>query len=178
MSEAVICKECGQELKIGDFPYCGRDGRHESIYPQFAQSFSPVVVHKSADGSIRFPAHADAPVPKGFQKVELTNIGQVRKFEKEVNVKENALLREGRYKERADIQAGKKIMREAFKERVKGFSPRGKRFAENAMAYSDQRKSKRDVMGDTNFHIEAFSFDSSNREAYQDAKSDWQRRKS
>lgn len=170
----MTCKDCGHELQIGDYPYCP----HESIYPSAAQSFSPVVVHRSADGSIRFPAHADAPVPKGFQKVEMTNLAQIRKFETEVNTRENALLREGRYKEKADIESGRKIMREQFKERVRGFSPRGRAFAERAMEWSDKRGSKRDVIRDANFHVEAFSFDSSNRDAYQDAGTNWQRRKS
>ena len=143
----------------------------------FAQSFDPVVIHKDASGNVRFPANSNAPIPAGFQKVELTNLHQIRQLEKEVNSKESAKLREHRYSERASSDEAKKVRREAFRQAVAKMSPKGRQFAERAMEYVDQKKSKRGLGDEANFHLEAFSYDSSNREAYLDAQSDWKRRK-
>jgi hypothetical protein len=142
---------------------------------QTAQRFAPVVVHKDAEGNIRFPGRADAPLPPGFHKVELTDFHQVRKFEREVNQRDKeraekfhnakAQLLDGQLKENRRVMEGL----------VKQFTPRGKKFYDKMREVSEakQRNGGRPI--DPGFYIEAFTQDSSNREAYRDRANNWGR---
>lgn len=173
-----ICKECGTELKIGDYPFCNKEGGHESIYAVNAQRFDPVVIHKDANGKIRFPGSSDAPCPPGFQRVELTTVSQVRQLEREVNRKELSNAENNRFAQRAVSQAEAKERREKFREVVQGFSPRGRKFAEAIMTAKDRHKGRLDrPITDMGFRVDAFSSDSSNRERYSDSRTGWRGRK-
>src|SRR5262245_28429608 len=87
----VYCTPCGRVVyksgnpMTGDFMNCphlfGGSSRN-------AQSFEPVVVHVDKDGNVRFPGRADAKVPKGYEKRELTTVREVRKFEGQMNERE------------------------------------------------------------------------------------------
>jgi hypothetical protein len=175
MPEKVICSSCNHEMEIGDYPFCP----HESIYVQNSQGFDPVVIHKDAQGNVRFPGSANAPCPPGFQRVELTNVSQIRKLEREVNAKELSRAEGNRQAQKAQSEGERMARREKFKEIVRNFSPKGKRFAEDMMKVRDQRQGRLDKrITDMGFHVEAFSQNSSNREAHNDAVTGWRGRKS
>ena len=142
---------------------------------QTAQRFAPVVVHKDAEGNVRFPGHADAPLPPGFHKVELTDFHQIRKFEKEVNQRDKeraskfheakSFLLDGQLKENRRVMAGL----------VKNFTPRGKEFYARMQEVSKRKQQTSGRPIDPGFYIEAFTQDSTNRQGYRDAKNDWGR---
>lgn len=143
--------------------------------PSWAQRFSPVVIHRDPEGNIRFPGHADAPVPEGFQKVELTDIHQIRKLEREVNHHEDEKSEEFRLAKANHFRQKMKEQRDSISAIVAKMSPRGRRFYEAMREASDARTSKKERghAPSSNFFIEAFSQDASNREAYRDERTGW-----
>ena len=61
------CPECGKELSVSDWPWCP----HGSTNPYVALYGDPTIIHIDESGNYRFPAAPDAPIPPGYQKVEL-----------------------------------------------------------------------------------------------------------
>lgn len=155
--------------------------------PTRAQGFDPVVIHRAEDGTIRYPGRADAPVPEGFQKVELTNHREIRAFEKSVEGQQAevaAQWRETRQKfldgqlaanrEAVDAIArggawqgadenGKEITRH-------GLTPQGLRFLERMREASKNRQSRGASATSPAFYLDAFSNNASNRENYNDGR--------
>lgn len=143
-----------------------------------AQGFTPVVIHKDAHGKMRFPGSADAPCPPGFQRVELTTLSQVRALEREVNTSERSKSEFNRQAQRHVSQVEAKERRDKFLELSRNFSPRGKKFRDTIMEAKDIRQGRLDrPVGEPNFHVDAFSFDSSNRERHSDQRTGWRGRK-
>lgn len=167
---------CGEEecQEVGEyrpsFWYTSSLGRK-------AQGFAPVVIHRDADGNIRLPAHADAPMPPGFQKVLLTDISQIRKFEHDMNLVESAKIADHAQNKIRNMNGQLAENRRAMSEIIKKFSPRGRKFYEAMRTASEIKQQKFAARGlpEPHFHIEAFSQDSSNREEYRDKKNDWGR---
>lgn len=139
-----------------------------------AQAFSPVVIHRDVNGNIRFPGHPDAPIPDGFQKVELRTVREVRALEREMNVRERARFEEAQYREEQAFSAEQRERRAELRQMMRHMTPAGRALAEEAMRQNDERPRK---SYDPNFHVEAFSQDSSNREAYRDERTGWRGRK-
>lgn len=140
-----------------------------------AQGFVPVVVHVDGEGNVRLPAHTDAPMPPGFRKVELTDINAIRKFENNMNTVERQKMQEHQSNKTRSLNAQFKENRSAMAEIVKRFSPRGQKFYEAMRDVSERKQAQFAARGipEPNFHIEAFSQDSTNREDYRDAANDW-----
>jgi hypothetical protein len=159
---------------------------------QTAQRFSPVVIHRDEHGNVRFPGNANAPVPEGFQKVELATIHDVRKFEAEIN-KQDTIKSEKFREARAKFLDGQlKANREAVDEIIRGgtwqgtdehgrpverrgISPRGMKILEQLRAASRLKQERGRSQTNPEFFIEAFSKDASNREHHRDASTNWQR---
>jgi hypothetical protein len=170
-------------------------GRIYSIPGQYrptnAQRFTPVVIHRDAQGNIRYPGHANAPVPEGFHKVELTDFHQIRKFEKEVNERERVKFQEHHAAQYRNLEKQLNASRDALvidektgkpigsmQDLVRNFSSRGKRFYD-AMHQASQQRLREFAsrsLKDANFYVEAFSQNSSNREEHRDPSNDWGQR--
>jgi hypothetical protein len=142
-----------------------------------AQPFDPVVIHRDANGNIRFPGSTSAPVPEGFERVELRTTREVRSLEREVNLRENA-AREQHLEREANAHANmRRDLRSELRQAMHGMSAYGRDFARHAMETTEQRQREKQRHTDAGFYVEAFSQDSSNREAQVDASTGWQRRK-
>lgn len=155
--------------------------------PRAASGFTPVVVHRAADGSLRYPGSADAPVPSGFTRVELTTLPEVRKFEQEVNHRENAILEKDAYNRRVTMDQEIISNREALRDgvrvrdrenpdrikvmRLDEFTAKGREFHDHMAREADARRARNHSKArkEAGFRVEAFSDNSSNREAYRDA---------
>lgn len=143
-------------------------------YNYRAQRFDPVVVHVDKQGNIRFPGHADAACPAGYERRELRTVNEVRSFERHVNLKDRVeweqrqAIREQQFSEQQS--ANRRELRSAM-ERM---SQRGRDFAELAMRRNNDRKKAQFHDG---FFVEAFSQDSSNRDAYRDERTGWKGRR-
>lgn len=162
----VVCPECNQSaIYLPSFYYTSRA----------AQRFTPVVVHKDSEGNIRYPGRADAPVPKGFQKVELTDLSQVRRFEAEVNKKDREQAEKFRDVRNKYLDGQLKENRRVMAGLVEKFTPRGRKIYDQMKQVSEekQRRGAKDV--NPGFYVEAFTQDSSNRQGYRDKANDWGR---
>jgi hypothetical protein len=140
-------------------------------YNSQARRFDPVVIHRDALGNVRFPGSSSAPVPEGFQRVELTDFHQIRQFEKEINqrdVREAEHFRntrqaflDGQLKENRRVMEGELLPR---------FTQRGRKFYDAMRQVSEQRRLAGTKSSKPEFHVEAFSMDSSNREIHTDIR--------
>lgn len=181
---------------------CGEEGCAEvGVYrPSFwyssrvqtAQRFSPVVIHRAADGSVRFPGHANAPVPEGFQKVELATIHDVRKFEAEIN-KQDTIKSEKFREARAKFLDGQLAANRAAVDEIArggawqgtdeqgriverhGISPRGMKILDQLRSASKQKQAQGRSQVSPEFFVEAFTKNASNREHHRDEATSWQR---
>jgi hypothetical protein len=167
------CRACGHTLNIGDFPFCP----HESVYAQPAQHFDPVVIHKDAEGNVRFPGRADAAVPAGFEKVELRTVREVRQFEHMMNVRGRAESEQAAYNRTQTFDRESRVRRAELLQRMPGLQPFSRDLAKVAMQQREMRQGSKNKPFDVGFHVEAFSQNSSNRGAHCDESSGWQRRK-
>ena len=186
-----------QETHVCGYEECQEVGTYrpsfwQSSRVQLAQRFSPVVIHRAADGSVRFPGHANAPVPEGFQKVELSTLHDVRKFEAEIS-KQDSVKSEKFRVARAEFLDGQlKANREAVDRIVaggtwegtdeqgriiqrRGMSERGLKILHQLREASKQKQAQGRSNANPEFFVEAFSRDASNREHHRDASTEWQR---
>lgn len=142
-------------------------------YTSPAQRFEPVVIHRDAAGNVRFPGHKNDKVPTGFQKVELTDLNQVRRFEREMETKQvgeavgwqntrqkflDGQLRANREAVQAireggewqGVEDGRIVTR-------RGLTPRGQRFYDRMREASEHRQREGARAKSPAFHIEVFS---------------------
>jgi hypothetical protein len=168
------CPECGHEIQIGDFPFCEPGGGHSPARSVNASLFDPVVIHRDAAGNIRYPANGSAPVPEGYQRVELRTVHEVRKFEAEVNQREHAASDQhlsAREKQFSEKQAAN---RRELRTAMDGMSNYGRDFAREAIERGNNRRAQTREVG---FHLDVFSNNSSNREVHRDERTQWKGRK-
>lgn len=141
-----------------------------------AQGFNPVVIHKDAKGNIRYPGRADAPVPKGFQKVELTTVQQVRQLEREQGSVDTLQAAKFRNARQMLTDGQLKENRRCMEKIVAGFTPRGKKFYDAMRKVSEMRQRQGPKATNPEFVVQAFSYDASNREAHFDERAEFGRR--
>lgn len=169
-----------------DGVYCTEEGEYSPSFwysssaeterrIQAAQRFKPVVIHRDAEGNVRFPAHTDAPLPPGFQKVELSDIHQVRKFESEMNARDQVQAQKFQQGRGAFLDGQLKENRRVMDHLVKNFTPRGRMFYEKMRAASEAKQAAGRSSANPAFYIDAFSNDASNREGYADKANDYGR---
>lgn len=165
-----VCSKCGEKLSVGDWPFCP----HGSVFSRRLAEVPPIVVHRNAKGELRFPAHADAPVPKGYRRVEIP-FHEAHKLEKEMNVKEKLRYQEHRRQEIEAWAPWRKQLNDQLRERMKTMSPEGRAFAQAAL----ERYAKKDTCPkfDAGFHLPVLHFDSGHMEPYCDQKTGWKNRR-
>ena len=181
---------CGEEgcTEVGEY----RPSFWYSSRVQLAQRFSPVVIHRDADGNVRFPGHANAPVPEGFQKVELATLHDVRKFEAEIGKRDTAKSEKFREARAAFLDGQLKANREAVDRIVaggtwqgtdeqgriverRGMSERGLKILHQLREASKQKQAQGRSSANPAFFVEAFTQNASNREHHRDESTSWQR---
>ena len=180
------CIECGgvtevfmkySDLVAGEFTNCPcgkpRVYKPSFYYSSAAQNFSPVVVHQDASGNYRFPAHSHAPVPEGYQRVELTTTAQIRSLERHmetIQVKEAGGWQDTKQK---FLDGQLKVNREAVAAIAaggewqgvedgqlvtrRGLSPRGKRFYDRMREISEAKQRSGAHRASPAFFVEAMS---------------------
>jgi hypothetical protein len=133
----------------------------------------PIVIHVSADGSVRFPGDASAKVPKGFEKKELRTIREIESFEKSYNHTLKVEASQHQENEERYFTALHAQNRSDLRNRIASMSPLGRDFAMLAMQINDRRKKK---PTDCGFFSEILHFDRSNREPMHDERTGWKRK--
>jgi len=149
-------------------PDCGATTEQVFLPPQrrYAQC-DPVVVFRAPDGSFRFPGDANGAgaaryAREGLERIELRSAADVRRFESHMNKRE--LSRASRRVEamQANREAREAVNRSELRRLMPNMTEFGRAVARQAMARNDAKPRERAV--DVGFHVEAFSYDRSNRE--------------
>lgn len=170
------CEQCGKvfERRVSwdsDTTLCDCGSEAQRVFLSHreyrAQSFDPVLVYRDAGGHYSFPGRNHGPVPKGKEPIYLTTLPAIRKFENQMSNKERE--RYFAHKERQENRFAPWIAnaRSELRQKMQHMSAKGRAFAEAAMQEND-RHSDVDTRFDPGCHFEAFSQDSSNRDAHYD----------
>ena len=162
--ETAVCPNCGAMAHRVFLPHHKRP----------AQAFAPVLIYRDKSGHVRFPGRNEGVAPKGYEPFYLRTTQAVRNFERRMNAVEKE--RYFKHKERQELRFAQWIgnARSELRQKMQHMSPYGRELAEQAIRANDQQKDV-DTRFEPNFHLEAFSYDASNREAHYDR--DLQRRK-
>ena len=161
--ESKPCPQCGAKARMVFLPR----GRN-------AFNFDPVVIFKGPKGKVRFPGRANARTPKGYERVELTSVAQVRKFEGQMNKQEYARWQDKTERDEKMWGPYQRDMRDRLRHEMQHMSPEGRAFAEAAIRRNDAAPRKR---FDPGFYSEAFSQNAGNREAWTDRDASMRGRK-
>lgn len=137
-----------------------------------AQGFEPIVIHRSADGTISVPAAPDAPLREGYTKVELRTLREVRQIEHEMN--SHARMEHEASSERRENFAAQQARERRANLLTQMKTQFGRDFARVAMERNDSRRGPAYEPGG---YFEVFSNDRSNQEHYRDERTGWRGRK-
>lgn len=152
-------------------PECGAATTQTHLPPSTRWTLDPVIVYRAGDGTYRFPGDASGTQAKryeaqGFDRIELRSAQDVRRFERTMNERELS-----RARRRVEIACANREQREStsrseLRRHMQHFSRFGRDVARAAM---DRNNGKaRLAAKDPGFHVEAFSYDRSNREESRD----------
>jgi hypothetical protein len=170
----MTCPDCGLEPGIGQWPFrCKGTGEHD-LRPRRAQNIDPVVVHRAKDGTYRFPGSADAPIPAGYEKVELRTLAEVDAFSKKVNQHDRSIIDRHVERECQQIEALEAQQRPELRAAMQRMTPAQRALAEHAIRVNNSRRPKG---FDSGFHLEIREMDASNRDAHRDVRTGWRGRK-
>jgi hypothetical protein len=171
----AICKECGAEVTIGDWPWCP----HGQIRETNAKNFDAIVVWQSNSDPDKysFPGQANESVPEGYHPVSITNIRQADQFCNRFNALERTRLETERQMRWAIDDAGIKERR--ANEDARGtVSTRADAMRRAVREWADRkREAKRTGRIDPRFHNNVLSFDSGHRNSYSGEETRWRERK-
>lgn len=164
-TDEMTCRECGETAERF-YTY-----RRPHSYTGLSEI---IVLHKKPDGTYSVPAHRDAPVPSGYERVELRNAADVRAAEKSMEREEYAKWeakaeREGRF-----FSERERMMRSELRDKMRHMSQAGRDFALHAMRQNDNRERAK---FQSNVYFDAFANDSSNRDAHRDETTGWRPKK-
>lgn len=174
---AVSCATCGRFLLMGSYPFCGRVGPsgHGQVFAENAQRMDPIVVHYNpATQSYRFPGATDTRVPDGFERRELRNFSEVRRFQKHWNGLERKRVERAVYGDLARIDAINAQNRPELRMAMQHMSPQMRDFAQFCM---DRNDASRPRMFDPGVMVEAMEYDRSNRDPHNDKRTGWRDRR-
>lgn len=178
--DVIKCRFCRAKASRERIVLRGFSAREEQAR---AQSFTPPVVYKAKDGTYRFPGSPNSKETRrlearGFERVELRDTRSIRKFESEMNTLERQKYqafqagRERLYRDQRKISRDSKEWQSAYSR----MTPKEREFADYAMKQNDQKQFAERSF-DAGFNIQAFSYDSSNREEHRDVSTGWRGRK-
>ena len=189
----MICEVCGQELQVGDWPFCqGARNSHGPIRELNARRFESIVVWQSNSDPEKFsyPGDVHEAPPEGYHAIEITNLPQADRFVHEVNRIERVKSEQSRQMRytlddagvkdrRAEEDARGWVMRgDGTKFYVRG-NARAEALQKAVREWADKRREQKRSRhsSEPNFHINILSFDSGNRNSYSGPETNWRERK-
>jgi hypothetical protein len=153
-----------------------------------------IVVHRDRQGNYRFPAHVDAPVPQGFERLEVDSVAKARKVEREIRRQEEAKAADFAHRrllrQEASLSQNESDLKAALRGEVfevpnkkgemvkqKGLSPLGKELVGKGLELIRKKReegvSSKLITQAGNIGFEVLSYDSSNREAHRSEQTNW-----
>ena len=154
-------------------PICSAATTQYHPPPRARWTPDPVVVFRGPDGEIRFPGDPNGLSAanyqrQGFERIELRNAAEVRRFEQHMNRRE--FSRAARRMERR--QAGRELRESHTRGELRAAMSRmtefGRALAREAVRRNDAKP--REYAKEAGFHVEAYSNYRSNREESRDAQ--------
>ena len=166
----ATCGECGQEIFIGSWPFCGPNG-HPPARGGDALGCIPPVIFQNSEGHILFPGRSDERPPAGYESVELRTSPQREKFEREFTARLRADHQNEQLREQLLSDYCSKPRIEELKRNLDKIPPHLKGYAKRAIQRYDQRSisyaaARHQPVG----FFEAFQMDASSRERCDDPK--------
>jgi hypothetical protein len=144
--ESLPCQECG---KAAEMVFLSRVARASAFR-------DPIVVFKDLKtGKYRFPGRSDKATPEGFERVEMRNVPEARKFEQEMNRRGMEERERNQIGDELTWSGPRKQMREELYAKMGSFSNFGKAFARYAIEQSNRGKPRKNY--EPGFHIEVLS---------------------
>ena len=141
-TEMVQCS-CGKSAKLVFSPH------------RKQRNFDHIVVFRDPEtGKYSYPGRSDEPTPSGYERVELHNIPEVRRFEAEVNRNEQRKQEIHRIREELTFEPGRRERRAQLSHEMASMSNRGRDFARIAIKHSDQKRKPKYEPG---FRVEVLS---------------------
>lgn len=153
-------------------PTCGLATVQRHLPPQVASSIDPVIIFQAADGTFRFPGDpsgisAHQYAREGMSRIELRSAADVRRFESHMNKRELAISHRRVEKMQEMREDRERRMRSELRNSMQHMSEKGRDLARAAMRKADNEP--RPQARDAGFHVQALSYDRSNREESRDA---------
>lgn len=201
-TQATPCR-CKKKRCIASRDEIVRLRGHSNRFAVDAAPFKAPVVFRAKDGTYRFPGSTNSKETKrlermGMERIELNTTSKIRRFERQMNAMENtkhqqfiagqnavfyAKQKESRDAMRAAIATGRMVMVDSEKgsktygrKYVGEVSEMQKDIMRQAMEHTDRTRPTGKGF-DAGFNIQAFSYDSSNREEHRDVSTGWRGRK-
>jgi hypothetical protein len=147
-------------------PTCNASTEQIHLPPAVKSSIDPVVIFQAADGTFRFPGDpsgrsAHQYARQGMTKIELRSAADVRRFESHMNKRELSLSHRKVEAHQAQREARESHMRAQLRQSMSAMTEYGRDLARAAMRRADH--APRERARDAGFHVEALSYDRSNR---------------
>lgn len=154
-------------------PTCAAPTEQIFLPPRTRHLIDPVVVFRAPDGSYRFPGDPHGPgaaryAAHGYERVELRSAADVRRFESLMSKREYSRAARRVEAMQANREQRESITRSELRRLMPNMTAFGRQVARAAMARNDAKPRER--AKDPGFHLEAFSYDHSNREESRDAQ--------
>lgn len=133
-----------------------------------AQGFQPVAIYRNNEGVLCPLGSPTSEPPKGLEKIMVNDIHHLRKVEKEMQRHDESLASKFRSARQTLTDGQLKENRRVMEGLVKNFSSRGKRFYDAMRKVSEARQRRGPAPTDPRSYFEAYTQNSSNRDAYYD----------
>jgi hypothetical protein len=141
-TETVPC-DCGKQAKLVFLP------RRKQ------RNFDPIVVFRDPEtGKYSYPGRSDEPTPSGYERVELHNIPEVRRFEAEINCEQQRQHEIRGIREELTFEPGRRERRAQLYKEMASMSNRGRDFARVAIEHANQERKPK---YDPGFRVEVLS---------------------
>lgn len=136
-----------------------------------------IVVHRDPQtGDYSFPGHRDAPVPYGYERVDVTDIHHARNIERFVESQEAAKEAANIAAQREAKERYRKTLEDDLRAKMGDMSSKGREFAEYAIKKERERVEQKSTrVKSANAGFEALAYTKSNRSEYRDKQTDWKK---
>ena len=170
--EHEVYRAVSEWPKTPPCPTCAESTEQLMIPAPTRSTPDPVIVYKASDGSFRFPGDPNGLSAKTYEKqgmtrVELRGAADVRRFESQMTKQERSIAARKVETAHRNRELRESHLRSELRQKMASMSERGRDVARAAMRFNDNKP--REGTKDPGFHVEAFSYNHSNRDESRDA---------
>jgi hypothetical protein len=173
MSKADRCDECGDRLRVGDWPFCKGSGSHTPARRHDAAAFTPIEYYVGPNGDEYHPGRAGCRRTKaalerdGYQLRQITNMYQYNKWQQHQSTRINCEREQLAAKESAYWGEQRAESRKQLHHEMQHMTPFGRDLARIAIERNNAKERHR-FRSSPAPQVEAMEYDNSNRYAWRD----------